>query len=342
MAARDQKLVAVRPNGLNDTPQVQIDIDHAKAGAYGLSVSDINDALSSAWGSAYVDDFVHGGRVKKVYMRAGQTFRMVPDDLEAWYVRNSRGEMVPFSAFATAHWTYGSPRLERYDGLPSVEIMGQAAPEVSSGDAMAAVEAMAAKLPQGIGYSWTGLSYEERLAGAQAPALYALSILIVFLALAALYESWSVPFSVMLVVPIRVLGAVLATSVRGLANDVYFQVGLLTTIGLAAKNAILIVEFAKVLREEGADLIEATLRAARIRLRPILIDVSGFRLRRAAPGDQHGSGLRRPERDRHRSAWGYGRCDRARDLFCAAIFRWYPSAAEAPSCQCPRPWAESF
>jgi hydrophobe/amphiphile efflux-1 (HAE1) family protein len=276
MAAQDQRLVAVRPNGLNDTPEIQIDIDHAKAGAYGLSVADINDALSSAWGSAYVDDFVNSGRVKKVYLQADQPFRMVPDDLQAWYARNSRGEMVPFSAFASAHWTYGSPRLERYDGVPSVEIMGQAAPGVSSGDAMAAVEAIAAKLPAGIGYSWTGLSYEEQLAGAQAPALYALSILVVFLALAALYESWSVPFSVMLVVPIGVLGAVLATSSRGLANDVYFQVGLLTTIGLAAKNAILIVEFAKALHEQGEDLVMATLEAARMRLRPILMTSLAF------------------------------------------------------------------
>ncbi len=276
MAAQDSKLVAVRPNGLEDSAQIQIDIDHAKAGAYGLSVGDINDALSSAWGSAYVDDFVHQGRVKKVYMQADQSFRMVPEDLDAWYVRNARGEMVPFSAFASVRWTYGSPRLERYDGLPSVEIMGQAVPGVSSGEAMAAVEEIAAKLPQGVGYSWTGLSFEERLAGAQAPALYALSILVVFLALAALYESWSVPVSVMLVVPIGVLGAVVATSLSGMSNDVYFQVGLLTTVGLAAKNAILIVEFAKALHERGRDLVAATLEAARMRLRPIIMTSLAF------------------------------------------------------------------
>jgi multidrug efflux pump len=276
MAAQDPKLVAVRPNGLNDTPQVQIDIDHAKAGAYGLSVSDINDALASAWGSTYVDDFVNQGRVKKVYMQADRQYRMVPEDLNAWYVRNASREMVPFSAFATAHWSYGSPRLERYNGVSSVEIMGQAAPGVSSGDAMAAVEALAAKLPHGIGYSWTGLSYEERLAGAQAPALYTLSVLVVFLALAALYESWTVPFSVLLVVPLGVLGAVLATNLLGLSNDIYFQVGLLTTIGLSAKNAILIVEFAKSLHERGKDLAEATLEAARMRLRPILMTSLAF------------------------------------------------------------------
>jgi multidrug efflux pump len=276
MTAQDSRLAAVRPNGLEDSAQIQIDIDHAKAGAYELSVGDINNALSSAWGSAYVDDFVQQGRVKKVYMQADQSFRMVPEDLDAWYVRNARGEMVPFSAFASVRWTYGSPRLERYDGLPSVEIMGQAVPGVSSGEAMAAVEEIAAKLPQGVGYSWTGLSFEERLAGAQAPALYALSILVVFLALAALYESWSVPVSVMLVVPIGVLGAVVATSLSGMSNDVYFQVGLLTTVGLAAKNAILIVEFAKALHERGTDLVAATLEAARMRLRPIIMTSLAF------------------------------------------------------------------
>ena len=276
MAAQDPRLVAVRPNGLNDTPQLQVDIDHARAGSYGLSVAQVNNALASAWGGSYIDDFVHDGRVKKVYMQADAPFRMLPENLNAWYIRNADGEMVPFSAFSSAHWTYGSPRLERYNGLPSVEIMGQAAPGVSSGDAMAAVEELAARLPAGIGYSWTGLSYEERLAGSQAPALYALSVLVVFLALAALYESWSVPFSVMLVVPLGVLGAVLATTLRGMDNDVYFQVGLLTTIGLSAKNAILIVEFAKALHEQGKDLVTATLEATRMRLRPILMTSLAF------------------------------------------------------------------
>jgi len=276
MAGKDRRLVAVRPNGLNDTPQLQIDIDRAKAGSYGLSLEKINDTLSSAWGSEYVDDFVHEGRVKKVYMQADAPFRMLPGDLGDWYVRNAAGEMVPFSAIATARWTYGSPRLERYNGLPAVEIMGQAAPGISSGTAMKAVEEIAAKLPQGIGYAWTGLSYEERLAGSQAPALYALSVLVVFLALAALYESWSVPFSVMLVVPLGIFGAVLATTLRGLDNDVYFQVGLLTTIGLSAKNAILIVEFAKSLHEQGKDVVAATLEAVRMRLRPILMTSLAF------------------------------------------------------------------
>ena len=292
MASQNPQLVAVRPNGLEDTPQVQIDIDQAKAGAYGLTVAEINSALATAWGSSYVDDFVQAGRVKKVYMQADAPFRMQPEDLNDWYVRNSDGEMVPFSAFASAHWVYGSPRLERYNGLPSLQIMGAPAPGVSSGDAMAAVEAIAAQLPPGVSYSWTGLSYEERLAGNQAPALYALSILVVFLALAALYESWSVPFSVMFIVPLGVLGAVLATSLRGLPNDVYFQVGLLATIGLSAKNAILIVEFAKALQEQGKDLVSATLEAVRMRLRPILMTslAFGFGVLPLAISDGAGSG----------------------------------------------------
>jgi multidrug efflux pump len=276
MAAKDPRLVAVRPNGLEDTPELKVDIDQAKASAYGLSLADVNSVLTSAWGSSYVDDFIHQGRVKKVYQRADAEFRMQPGDLSDWYARNAQGEMVPFSAFASAHWSYGSPRLERYNGLPSLEIMGAPAPGVSSGDAMAAVEAIVAQLPAGIGHAWTGLSYEERLAGAQAPALYALSILVVFLALAALYESWSIPFSVVLVVPLGVLGAVLATTLRGMPNDVYFQVGLLTTIGLAAKNAILIVEFATTLCEHGKRPIEAALEASRMRLRPILMTSLAF------------------------------------------------------------------
>jgi len=275
-AAQDSRLVGVRPNGLNDTPQLQVDVDHARAGAYGLSVADINAGLSSAWGSAYVDDFVHEGRVKKVYLQGDAPYRMLPEDLNDWWVRNAAGEMVPFSAFADARWDYGSPRLERYNGLPAMQINGAAASGVSSGEAMDAMEAIIAKLPKGIGFTWSGLSYEERLAGAQAPALFALSILVVFLALAALYESWSVPFSVILVVPLGVLGAVLATSLRDLPNDIYFQVGLLTTIGLAAKNAILIVEFAKSLSEQGMGLLEAAMHAARQRLRPIVMTSLAF------------------------------------------------------------------
>ncbi|MCB1875799.1 MAG: efflux RND transporter permease subunit [Chromatiales bacterium] len=276
LAGQDGRLVGVRPNGLNDTPQLQVDVDHARAGALGLSVADINASLSSAWGSAYIDDFVHDGRVKKVYLQADAPFRMLPEHLNEWWVRNSGGDMVQFSAFADAEWSYGSPRLERYNGLPAMQINGAASPGVSSGDAMDAMESLIAKLPKGVGFSWTGLSFEERLAGGQAPALYALSILAVFLALAALYESWSVPFSVMLVVPLGVLGAVLATTLRDLPNDIYFQVGLLTTIGLAAKNAILIVEFAKTLNEQGKSLAEAALEAAGMRLRPIVMTSLAF------------------------------------------------------------------
>ena len=276
MAAQDARLVGVRPNGLDDTPQLQVNLDHTRAGALGLSIADINAGLSSAWGSAYVDDFVHEGRVKKVYLQADAPFRMLPEHLNDWWVRNSADEMVPFPAFADAEWSYGSPRLQRYNGMPAMQINGAAAAGVSSGEAMAAMESLIAKLPKGVGFSWTGLSFEERLAGAQAPALYALSILVVFLALAALYESWSVPFSVMLVVPLGVLGAVLATTLRGLPNDIYFQVGLLTTIGLASKNAILIVEFAKALQEEGMNLIDAALAAARRRLRPIIMTSLAF------------------------------------------------------------------
>jgi len=290
MAAKDPRLVAVRPNGLEDTPELKVDIDPARAGAYGLSLAAVNNVLTSAWGSSYVDDFVHQGRVKKVYQRADAAFRMQPADLKDWYARNDQGEMVPFSAFASAHWSYGSPRLERYNGLPSLEIMGAPAPGVSSGDAMAAVDEIVAKLPAGIGHAWTGLSYEERLAGAQAPALYALSILVVFLALAALYESWSIPFSVVLVVPLGVLGAVLATTLRGMPNDVYFQVGLLTTIGLASKNAILIVEFATTLNEQGKSLFEAALEATRMRLRPILMTSLAFGFGVLPLAISHGAG----------------------------------------------------
>ncbi|MBS0544511.1 MAG: efflux RND transporter permease subunit [Proteobacteria bacterium] len=279
MAAQDKRLVGVRPNGQDDTPEYQLDIDHAKAGALGVTVADINDTLSTAWGGIYVNDFLDRGRIKKVYLQADAPARMTPEDLSKWYVRNKAGEMVPFSAFTTAEWVYGSPRLERYNGQSSVEILGQAAPGLSSGEAMKAVEEIIAKLPPGVGYEWTGTSFEERRSGAQAPALYALSLLVVFLCLAALYESWSVPFAVMLVVPLGVLGALLAATGRGLSNDVYFQVGLLATIGLSAKNAILIVEFAKAqMEQEGKELIAATLEAVRMRLRPILMTSLAFGL----------------------------------------------------------------
>jgi len=266
----------VRPNGQSDAPQYQLDIDHEKANALGIADSDINNTLSTAWGSRYVNDFVDRGRIKKVYLQADAPYRMAPEDLNKWFVRNSSGSMVPFSAFATSHWTYGSPKLERYNGQSSLEIQGSPAAGVSTGQAMAEMERLAARLPAGIGYEWTGLSYEERLSGSQAPMLYAISLLIVFLSLAALYESWSVPFAVMMVVPLGVIGALLAAGMRGLSNDVYFQVGLLATIGLSAKNAILIVEFAKELQEQGMELVAATLEAVRMRLRPILMTSLAF------------------------------------------------------------------
>ncbi|MFM5676236.1 efflux RND transporter permease subunit [Aeromonas veronii] len=276
MAAQDPTLVRVRPNGMEDTPQLDIKIDYEKALAQGLSIADINNTLATAWGSSYVNDFVDRGRIKKVYMQADAPFRMNPEDLKLWYVRNSAGQMVPFSAFASTEWSFGSPRLERYNGVPAMEIVGEAAPGKSTGDAMAAIEQMVKKLPEGVGIEWTGLSFQERQAGSQAPALYAISLLVVFLCLAALYESWSIPFSVMLVVPLGVLGAILAATLRGLENDVYFQVGLLTTIGLSAKNAILIVEFAKELYDKGMGLGEAVVEAARLRLRPILMTSLAF------------------------------------------------------------------
>ncbi|MHB8825978.1 MAG: efflux RND transporter permease subunit, partial [Thiobacillus sp.] len=278
MAAQDARLVGVRPNGQDDTPEFQLDIDHAKAGALGVTVADINDTLSTAWGGTYVNDFIDRGRIKKVYLQADASARMTPEDLGKWYVRNQAGEMVPFSAFTQAKWSYGSPRLERYNGQSSVELLGQAAPGLSSGEAMEAVEDIMAQLPPGIGYEWTGTSLEERRSGSQAPALYALSLLVVFLCLAALYESWSVPFAVMLVVPLGVVGALLAATGRGLSNDIYFQVGLLAIIGLSSKNAILIVEFAKAEMDAGKDLVTATLDAVRMRLRPILMTSLAFGL----------------------------------------------------------------
>ncbi|CAI2062810.1 MULTISPECIES: multidrug efflux RND transporter permease subunit AcrB [Serratia] len=276
-AEHPDMLVGMRPNGLEDTPQFKLIIDQEKAQTLGVSLSDINTTLGTALGGSYVNDFIDRGRVKKVYVQAEAPFRMLPDDINNWYVRGSTGQMVPFSAFATAKWEYGSPRLERYNGLPSMEILGQAAPGKSTGEAMDMMEQLAAKLPNGVGYDWTGMSYQERLSGNQAPSLYAISLIVVFLCLAALYESWSIPFSVMLVVPLGVIGALLAATMRGLENDVYFQVGLLTTIGLSAKNAILIVEFAKDLMDkEGKGLVESTLEAVRMRLRPILMTSLAF------------------------------------------------------------------
>ena len=277
VAKHPDLLAGVRPNGLEDTPQYKIDIDQEKAQALGVSISDINTTLGAAWGGSYVNDFIDRGRVKRVYVMSEAKYRMLPEDINNWYVRNADGQMVPFSSFSTAHWEYGSPRLERCNGLPSMEILGQAVPGKSTGEAMNMMEELASKLPTGIGYDWTGMSFQERLSGNQAPALYAISLIVVFLCLAALYESWSIPFSVMLVVPLGVIGALLAATFRGLNNDVYFQVGLLTTIGLSAKNAILIVEFAKDLMDkEGKGLVEATLEAVRMRLRPILMTSLAF------------------------------------------------------------------
>ncbi|RKO75093.1 aminoglycoside/multidrug transporter subunit AcrD [Pectobacterium parmentieri] len=285
MAARDQllnmadsnrELTRVRHNGLDDSAQLRIHIDQRKAQALGVSVDDINSTLKTGWGSTYVNDFLDRGRVKKVYVQAAAKFRMLPDDISKWYVRSNRGGMVPFSAFAQTVWETGSPRLERYNGYSSLEIVGEATPGVSTGTAMTIMESLVAKLPEGFGLEWTGMSLQERLSGAQAPALYAISLLVVFLCLAALYESWTVPFSVMLVVPMGVLGALVATWARGLENDVYFQVGLLTVVGLSAKNAILIVEFANEMNQKGKDLVEATLEASRQRLRPILMTSLAF------------------------------------------------------------------
>lgn len=276
MAMKNPKLMAVRPNGQDDSPQFKLDIDDVRAGALGVSLVDINSVLATAWGSSYVNDFIENGRVKKVYIQADAGYRMVPEDINKWYVRNNRGEMVPFSAFATARWQYGSPRLERYNGIPSVEIMGQAGPGVSTGEAMKEMERMAAKLPPGIGYEWTGLSYEEKNAGAQAPALYAISLLVVFLAVAALYESWTIPFVNLLMLPLGLVGAVTAVTLRLLPNDVYLQIGLLTTVGLSTKNAILIIQFIKEQMHQGHELVEATLSAVKIRLRPVIMTSLAF------------------------------------------------------------------
>ena len=276
LARKDARLAKVRPQGLDDTPEFNVDVDEQKAAAFGVSLGNVNQTLASTWGVAYVNDFMDKGRTKRVYMQADAPFRMSPEDLNRWYVRNRQGEMVPFSAIVTSRWGFGSPKLERFNGVPAMAIQGEPAPGHSSGDAMAALEELVKQLPDGIGYEWSGLSYEERSSGANAPALYAISLVVVFLCLAALYESWSIPVSVMLVVPLGVLGAVLAMLFRGLANDVFFQVGLLTTVGLSAKNAILIVEFAKDLHDRGKGVVEAALEAARMRLRPILMTSLAF------------------------------------------------------------------
>ncbi|PJK11682.1 hydrophobe/amphiphile efflux-1 family RND transporter [Lysobacteraceae bacterium NML120232] len=276
-AAEDQQYITgVRPNGMEAAPQLRVVVDQQKAQALGLSPATINSTLATAWGGSYIDDFIDRGRVKRVYVQADAPFRMTPDDFLRWSVRNNAGQMVPFSAFATSHWEYGPPSLQRYNGAGALELQGSPKPGVSSGDAMAEVERLVAQLPDGVGLEWTAASYQEREAGGQIVMLYALSLLIVFLCLAALYESWSVPTAVLLVVPLGVLGAALFTGLRGLERDVYFQVGLLTTVGLTSKNAVLIIEFAKQYYEQGTDLIKAIMMAVRDRLRPIVMTSLAF------------------------------------------------------------------
>jgi multidrug efflux pump len=276
MAGRDPLLTQVRPGSLDDAQQLHIDIDQEKANALGVSTSDINATLSSAWGGVFVNNFIDRDRVKRVYVQGDAPYRMTPNDLDRWYVRSSTGTMAPFSSFARASWAMGPTSLTRYNGLPSIEIQGSGITGVSSGTALAEMDKLFKQLPAGIGYELTGLSYQEEQAGAQAPALYALSILIIYLCLAALYESWAIPLSVMLVIPLGVIGAISAASLRGLFNDIYFQVGVLTTIGLSAKNAILIVEFAVDAEKNGMNARDAALEAARLRLRPILMTSIAF------------------------------------------------------------------
>jgi multidrug efflux pump len=276
MASKDPMLAAMRLNSLPAVPQLKVDIDQARASALGLNLADVNSTLSTAWGASYINDFIDRGRVKRVYAQADGPFRSKPDDLDRLYVRGSSGTMAPFSSFAASHWIYRPSQLQRYNAQSSYEVLGQPAPGVSSGSAMKEMETLAAKLPKGIGYEWTGQSFEERNAAGQAPALYGLSVIVVFLALAALYESWSVPVSVLLVLPLGIIGALLAVTLRGLTNDVYFQVGMITTMGLSAKNAILIIEFAEAAYRSGKTASEAALEAARLRLRPILMTSLAF------------------------------------------------------------------
>lgn len=275
-AAKDPRLTRVRPNGLEDVPEYRIDVDWEKAGALGIPITSIHNTISAAFGSAYVNDFIQAGRVKRVYVQADAPYRMLPKDLEKLYVLNTAGKMVPFSSFAAGHWTSGSPKLERFNGFPSINIWGEPAPGRSSGEAMQDMQEFVTRLPRGFGFDWTGLSYQERMAGSQAPMLYAFSILVIFLCLAALYESWPIPISILLALPLGAIGGVIGSTLRGLPNDVYFQIGLLTTLGLTTKNAILIVQFAKARVEEGMGLIEATLEGAKLRLRPIIMTSLAF------------------------------------------------------------------
>jgi hydrophobe/amphiphile efflux-1 (HAE1) family protein len=276
MSQQDARLMAVRPNGLEDSPQFNINLDYQKAQALGVSVSDATSLLSVAFGGTYVNDFIDRGRIKRVYVQGAAEDRMQPDDISSWYVRTASGEMAPLDEIASTNWTYGPPQLQRFDGVPAFNIQGSAAPGLSSGVAMTAMEQLISQLPAGVGYEWSGLSRQERESGNQAMALYAISILFVFLCLAALYESWTIPLSVLLVAPLGIAGAVAAASMRGLSNDVFFQVGLLTTVGLASKNAILIVEFARTLEREGKDVVSASIEAVRMRIRPVLMTSFAF------------------------------------------------------------------
>jgi multidrug efflux pump len=276
LASQSELLANVRPNGQDDTPQFKLEVDTAKAAALGVQVADVNATLSAAWGGSYIDDFIDRGRVKRVYLQADAPYRMSPEDFRLWSVRNVEGRMVPVASFAASSWSYGSPRLERYNGVSAMEIQGEAAAGVSTGQAMSEIEALVRQLPPGFGIEWSGASYQERQAGAQTPLLYALSFAIVFLCLAALYESWSIPTAVLLVAPLGILGATLGSTLLGMQRDVYFQVAMLTTLGLTSKNAILIIEFAKSNYESGMDLVEAAMQAAKLRLRPILMTSLAF------------------------------------------------------------------
>jgi HAE1 family hydrophobic/amphiphilic exporter-1 len=276
IAAHDPRLTAVRPNSMEDVSEYRVDVDWEKAGALGVPITSIHRTLSAAFGGAYVNDFIQGGRVKKVYVQADAPHRMLPQDLDKLYVRNTAGMMVPFSSFASGRWTSGAPRLARFNGFPAINIWGEPAPGRSSGEAMQAMEEITGKLLRGVGFDWAGLSYQEKTASSQAPLLYAFSVFVIFLCLAALYESWTIPISILLILPLGVIGGIIATSARGLANDVYFQIGLLTTLGLATKNAILIVQFAKDGLKQGMGLVEATLEGAKLRFRPIIMTSLAF------------------------------------------------------------------
>jgi hydrophobe/amphiphile efflux-1 (HAE1) family protein len=276
LAAQSKVLTKVRPNGQEDVPEYRVDVDWDKAGALGVPINSIHNTISAAFGSAYVNDFMQGGRIKRVYAQADAPFRMLPEDLDKLYVRNTTGKMVPYSSFASGYWTYGSPRLERFNGFPSINITGEPAPGRSSGEAMEEMENLIKKLPKEVGHDWTGLSYQERQAAGQTAPLYAFSVFVIFLCLAALYESWPIPIAVLLTLPLGAIGGVIASSLLGKANDIYFQIGLLATLGLATKNAILIVQFARARVDEGMDLMEATLEGAKLRFRPILMTSLAF------------------------------------------------------------------